>query len=921
MNKFRLKFLISILLLLCFMSTDAYSRSTGIADRAESNKDGCFSCHGSANGATTLNITSSTGFVVKPNSITNFKITIKNSSQVSAGINIQAKTAENGGSNIGTLTAGTGTKILSNELVHSSPQTLSNGEYEFDFTWQAPSTTGDYFILAVGNAVNGNGSSDSGDQWDRMTPQKITVSDINITAPNGGEDYCAGSTQVISWENTNVENLKIELSSDGGATYDNVLVASVPGSDTQWNWSIPPGQTSGSNYKIKLTDIINSNINDESLSSFNIGASTSITTQPLSQSVCSGDNVGLVVEAVGMDLNYQWRKNGNDIAGAINSTYSIIDVLTTDAGEYTCVVTSVCGNPIESTIASITVNPSPQITSFPIVKNLCVGDPYTISAEISGTGYTYLWYLNGAPIGAGDGDSFTISNATNEDDGKYKLDVISENCGTTTSSDFTLNIIKPIVITKQPEDKEVCENEELVLSLEASGTNNLYTWKLDGVELATTNEPLYIIDNTELSHGGNYTCEINNQCSQDIVSNEFNVKVNPIPRFIKNLPSEYSVKKSFTLTINLEANDNSVSWDWYKDDTLIQTNGPTLMIQGITEEFAGEYYCIITNDCGSTKSNVMALTVISGTGAIFNASGINFGNVILNENKSADLVINNTGDEDLIISDIKLIGADKDVFSFDNPSLPLTITPESMDSIKFYFTPSEKRQFLGQVDFTSNVADKIINLSGSGVEALASVNSSSSEIIIKTNRTDKNTIEFQLINNSDVDAIIRSFDIDSNQVFDIINPAFPFVLIEQSSESLTLEFNPNNVNIEEDMVNTILTINIDNGDDISIDLVGIIEPNSVNELSFLESRIFPNPANQSINIEFVVENNMNLEAMIYDSKGTQIRNMGMYYSNSGLIKIEWDGLDNSGLEVKNGVYFIYVNGDDGTKTFKLIINK
>ena len=70
----------------------------------------------------------------------------------------------------------------------------------------------------------------------------------------------------------------------------------------------------------------------------------SITTQPLSQTVIAGDPATLSVVAAGTEpLAYQWKLNGNDLAGETAATFSLPQADSGDAGSYTVVVSNSAG--------------------------------------------------------------------------------------------------------------------------------------------------------------------------------------------------------------------------------------------------------------------------------------------------------------------------------------------------------------------------------------------------------------------------------------------------------------------------------------------------------------------------------------------------------------------------------------------------
>jgi len=77
-----------------------------------------------------------------------------------------------------------------------------------------------------------------------------------------------------------------------------------------------------------------------------IGAITApvITVHPMAQVITLGDDAMFTVAATGVDLTYQWRRNGAAISGATSDTFSITDAQRTDAGTYTVVVSNTIGS-------------------------------------------------------------------------------------------------------------------------------------------------------------------------------------------------------------------------------------------------------------------------------------------------------------------------------------------------------------------------------------------------------------------------------------------------------------------------------------------------------------------------------------------------------------------------------------------------
>ena len=86
----------------------------------------------------------------------------------------------------------------------------------------------------------------------------------------------------------------------------------------------------------------------------------SITAQPASQTVVSGNNTTFSVTAGGTPpLNYQWYFNGSAIAGATDANYSILGVTASNEGSYTVVITNSYGSVTSSNMTVVASTPNP----------------------------------------------------------------------------------------------------------------------------------------------------------------------------------------------------------------------------------------------------------------------------------------------------------------------------------------------------------------------------------------------------------------------------------------------------------------------------------------------------------------------------------------------------------------------------------
>jgi hypothetical protein len=109
-----------------------------------------------------------------------------------------------------------------------------------------------------------------------------------------------------------------------------------------------------------------------------------LTQQPADLNRKAGSNATFIVVAGGTGpLGYQWRFNGTNIAGAIQSNYTRLNLTTNDSGNYSVVVTNESGS-VTSAVALLTVtDPVPfEFTSAALLggdqlKLVLTGEPGT----------------------------------------------------------------------------------------------------------------------------------------------------------------------------------------------------------------------------------------------------------------------------------------------------------------------------------------------------------------------------------------------------------------------------------------------------------------------------------------------------------------------------------------------------------------
>jgi|GEM_PF-5805228 len=88
---------------------------------------------------------------------------------------------------------------------------------------------------------------------------------ITVISPNGGESWLAGTSNTITWTSNISDDVKIELFKGGSILYTITNSTSNVGN---YLWTIPDTLRSGTDYKIKITSVLDNNITDYSDSGF-----------------------------------------------------------------------------------------------------------------------------------------------------------------------------------------------------------------------------------------------------------------------------------------------------------------------------------------------------------------------------------------------------------------------------------------------------------------------------------------------------------------------------------------------------------------------------------------------------------------------------------------------------------------------------
>lgn len=96
---------------------------------------------------------------------------------------------------------------------------------------------------------------------------------ITVVSPNGGENWSANSNQIIRWSTNDINNVKIEYTTDNGNSWLSVVL-STPASTGNYNWTVPNTPTNQA--LVRISDASDPKIYDLSNSTFTISSPPTI---------------------------------------------------------------------------------------------------------------------------------------------------------------------------------------------------------------------------------------------------------------------------------------------------------------------------------------------------------------------------------------------------------------------------------------------------------------------------------------------------------------------------------------------------------------------------------------------------------------------------------------------------------------------
>ncbi|WP_291276169.1 Ig-like domain-containing protein, partial [Flavobacterium sp.] len=380
-----------------------------------------------------------------------------------------------------------------------------------------PTITGTLTVCAGSTTqLTGSVTPDATTPWSSATTSVATVSSTGLVTG------VAAGTSVITYKNSNgctitatvtvsaiptitgtltvCQGLTTTLTGSGTPDGTAPWTSATPAVATVSNTGVVTGVSGGTSV---ITYKTSAGCTKTATVTVNPSLPVSVTIATPATTICAGTSVTFTSTPTnpGTTPTYQWKKNGTDISGATNATYTTTTAANNDS--YTLVMTSnaTCptGNPATSNAVVITVTtvvaPAVSIIAAP-GNTICAGTSVTFTANPGNGGLTptYEWFVNGLSQGAASSaigaDKFTRTTLVNGDKVHVRM-ISSSGCANptdATSSDITMTVnpIPAPAVSAAADKTSICPSDNVTFTATptAGGAAPTYQWKNNGVDIS-----------------------------------------------------------------------------------------------------------------------------------------------------------------------------------------------------------------------------------------------------------------------------------------------------------------------------------------------------------------------------------------------------------------------------------------------------
>ncbi len=449
-----------------------------------------------------------------------------------------------------------------------------------------------------------------------------------ITPSVTGSPWCAGASITVNYSSIgltftagNVFTVQLSNATGSFASPTNIGTLTSTATSGSIICTIPAAQAGGTGYRIRILSSVPAFTGADNGTDLVINPqlvpAVTITANP-GNTICAGTNVTFTAAVTngGPSPTYQWYVNASPVGGN-TPTYSTTTLA--NGQVVTCTITSnaSCATPPTATSNSITMIVNPNVTPTVTVtanpgNTICLGQSVTFTSSISNGGPTptYIWKVNGFPVGTA--ASYTTSTLNNNDVVTCQL-TSNAPCVLTpvvTSTPITMTVTPTVLptinITANPGNTACAgANVTFTANITNGGPTPAYQWYVNGNPVGTgstySTSVLNTNDIVSCTLTSSAPCAtpatVSGSMTMTIVPN-----VTPTINVTANPGTTICSGTSVTFTANTSNAGPAPTYQWYNNGNPVGNNSATYTTTALAN--GDNITCVMTSSaqCASPQS-------------------------------------------------------------------------------------------------------------------------------------------------------------------------------------------------------------------------------------------------------------------------------------------------------------------------------
>lgn len=501
---------------------------------------------------------------------------------------------------------GTGT---SPNTITISPTSNEITVYLVDLAWNG-------YIHVTGKPVNVN-LVICGNVTNRHATHFISVSSFNgklsVTGLSGQGDAVTANTTFLYHQNYPVVMQLVEFKNFSIDT-KNFYVITHNGYYNQMLNLVNVMITNNVNQNLRDfvdINILNSYIKNFDMSANNLNITGSkidnISVAPTSLSVVDSEIYNIAATSSTLTANNSFINYGSPVTGVVNCTNTTLNLNSVSPSSFSKI--SLMNSSIYS-VVNFTGTPVDDQTNDLFVKKLRIrqypntyvwlsvdnGEEARLKTDANGFLYPYV-------------KKGTVRVDARIENGQKFFADFSPTTGSDTSTTNLLSIVESTpTITDHSESQTIQVGETLSISISAepgtAGKGLSYQWYKNNVKLLNDTQSTLTRVEALTEDSGTYKCVVKEDGGGTVTSED--IKVTVRKPAVSNIPvltsqtSKMELTEGDTVTLIVTATPsletNTLSYEWYKGDILVSSEGSQLKLENISKEHEGQYKCVITEE-------------------------------------------------------------------------------------------------------------------------------------------------------------------------------------------------------------------------------------------------------------------------------------------------------------------------------------